>query len=73
METEKYKLRERLSKRIIGGICLTSALGLTFLLFFKSIDTKIIDPGTAQSLINGLWVIGGALFGVDSLQKVLKK
>jgi hypothetical protein len=73
MDEQKAKLREKLSKRIAGAICLSVALGFTFYLFLKSIDVKIADPDTAKSLINGLWISGGALFGVDALQQVFKK
>ena len=72
MDKEKMKLRDRMSKRIAGGVCLAVALGFTVFLFIKSIDTKIADPATAKSLINGLFLIGGSLFGVDAIQQVFK-
>jgi hypothetical protein len=73
MSEEKTKLREKLSKRIAGAVCMATALGFTIALILKSIDTTIADPTTAKSLINGLWMIGGALFGVDAFQQVFKK
>lgn len=73
MSDEKALLREKMSKRIAGAVCLATALTFTIILFTKAISVKIADPDTAKSVINGLWVIGVSLFGVDALQQVFKK
>lgn len=73
MDNEKTLLREKISKRIAGGILIAGGLALSLVLFFKSVDIKIADPDTAKSIINGLWLTGCILLGVDAAQGLFKK
>jgi hypothetical protein len=73
MSDEKALLREKMSKRISGGVMLTAGLALAIILFVKSIDVKIADADTARSIINLLMITGGSLFGLDLAGQVLKK
>lgn len=73
MSDEKITLREKMSKRISGAVLLATGLILSIILFFESINLKIADPDTAKSVINGLLLAGGSLFGVDVIQKLFQK
>ena len=67
------KFREKLSKRVAGGIFLLVALLMTGHLYYTSIEIKIADAGTSTDLIKMCLYAGSALFGLDVAGKFSKK
>lgn len=64
----------KLSSKRISGISMLAMAGImSAILFGYSIATKIGDPETAITLIQGFLVTGGALLGVGVFEKFGKK
>ena len=73
VNNNKIKLREKMSKRITGGVLIAAGLTMYIILFAKSLDVVIADPATAKSAANSLLIAGTSLFGLDLAGSLFKK
>ena len=65
-------MKEKVSKRIWGSICIGLGIIMKVILFWMAIKVTIKDPITAISVSNMLMWTGGGLLGLDLVKQIKK-